>query len=103
MTYEEQLLDPRWKIKRDHIIERDFGICQICMSSKNLHVHHKVYIQGKMAWEYPDYHLLTLCAKCHEHYHDTEKVNQIKEGEDMISIGQRMRNSVRLLKRLIKW
>jgi len=71
ITYEEQLQTQEWKHRRAEIIERDFGMCQKCMSSKNLHVHHTRYIDGLMAWEYSDWYLITLCANCHslEHGH----------------------------------
>jgi len=63
MTYQEQLLTPEWKSVRQEVIDRDFGICQICMSSKNLNVHHKTYIDGLKAWEYPLFYLITLCEE----------------------------------------
>lgn len=69
MTYEEQLLTPEWKARRAEIIERDLGMCQRCMSSKNLQVHHTKYFDGLMAWEYKDWYLLTLCEKCHKDHH----------------------------------
>ena len=70
MTYEEQLQDPRWKAKRQEIIDRDWGYCTLCMSSKNLQVHHKKYVSGWMAWEYPDVYLITLCSDCHKLEHN---------------------------------
>lgn len=69
MTYEEQLNDPRWKAKAEEIKARDWYMCQQCMSSKNLHVHHKQYIEGKMAWEYSGWYLITLCSQCHKEVH----------------------------------
>lgn len=36
---------------------------------QNLHVHHNYYQQGKLAWEYPDDALSTLCWSCHEELH----------------------------------
>lgn len=84
MTYQEQLNDPRWKAKRQEIIERDWGFCTKCMSSKNLQVHHLVYIDGKMAWEYPGNALTTLCADCHALEHNkipergqTKRISQV--------------------------
>lgn len=65
MNYDEQLKDDRWLALRDLIIDRDWKMCQQCMSGKNLQVHHKYYEAGKMAWEYPDSALITLCKKCH--------------------------------------
>jgi 5-methylcytosine-specific restriction endonuclease McrA len=70
MTYQEQLLTPEWKATRYMVIERDFGMCQKCMSSKNLEVHHKYYRHDKKAWEYPLSSLITLCNLCHKAEHD---------------------------------
>lgn len=36
-----------------------------------LHVHHKYYQQGLLAWEYPPEALITLCWDCHEILHST--------------------------------
>ena len=35
----------------------------------DLNVHHKYYISGKMAWEYKNDALITLCASCHKEEH----------------------------------
>jgi len=76
MTYEEQLKHPRWYARRDEILERDDYCCQDCLRSPNrisrhikLQVHHRKYIDGLMAWEYPDHLLITLCYECHSKYH----------------------------------
>lgn len=34
---------------------------------KELHVHHKYYLIGKEAWEYPDQAYKTLCNECHSY------------------------------------
>ena len=36
----------------------------------SLNVHHKYYESGKLAWEYPDDVLVTLCRDCHENEHE---------------------------------
>lgn len=76
MSYEEQLNDVRWFAKRDEILERDDYCCQDCLRGKaqlskhiELHVHHKRYISGRMAWEYPNDYLVTLCEECHGKLH----------------------------------
>lgn len=81
MTYEEQLQDRRWTAKRQEIIDRDLGMCQECMSSRHLNVHHKKYIKGKMAWEYPNSMLITLCTKCHENHHSVYKIVIVDKAE----------------------
>jgi 5-methylcytosine-specific restriction endonuclease McrA len=82
MNYEEQLKDERWKYKRQRIIDRDFGICQVCMSGKNLNVHHKYYIEGRMAWDYPDYALITLCSQCHKAEHESKGID-VRDHDDV--------------------
>ena len=72
MTYDEQLQDPRWFARRKQILERDDFCCQDCLRAGryiSLHVHHKSYVTGWMAWEYPDEYLITLCDECHEKIH----------------------------------
>lgn len=102
MTYEEQLQDHRWILLSERIKERDFGICQYCMSSKNLQVHHKAYIKGRMAWEYaPDY-LLTLCGECHEKEHDTYEIPVLEYGDRIWECGARIRQSIWALRELAK-
>lgn len=68
MTYTEQLLDERWKVRRLEIVRLDGARCRGCgVSGFNaaLQVHHLYYRWGLMAWEYPDDALATLCRDCH--------------------------------------
>lgn len=102
MTYEEQLQTWQWKEKRERIISRDFGICQQCMSSKNLNVHHRCYIEGRMAWEYADAYLVTLCAKCHGNEHEKYEIQVLKHGDTIVEAGARIQQSVWALKQLEK-
>jgi 5-methylcytosine-specific restriction endonuclease McrA len=39
-----------------------------------LHVHHKYYQLGLLAWEYPDEALITLCWDCHEQLHKNQHI-----------------------------
>lgn len=96
MTYEEQLKDERWKYTRELIISRDLGICQQCMSSKNLNVHHTKYIEGKMAWEYPHQMLITLCQKCHEEHHKQHGI-EVTDGPDVPSLFAKIYQDIRSL------
>jgi len=66
LTYTEQLADPRWIEKRNAIVERDGHECRECGARRRLEVHHTYYVPGRMAWEYPDDSLTTLCRHCHE-------------------------------------
>jgi hypothetical protein len=69
MTYAEQLKDRRWQKKRLELLEAADWKCQIegCNASERsqLHIHHKVYLRGKKAWEYPGFAYQVLCAGCH--------------------------------------
>lgn len=72
LTYKQQLLHPNWQRKRLEILQRDEFVCQCCYDDQStLHVHHKRYVRGRMAWEYPDSELVTLCEGCHETMHAT--------------------------------
>lgn len=93
MDYAEQLTKPEWKYTRQRIIDRDFGMCQGCMSGKNLHVHHKYYIEGHMAWDYPDSALITLCDECHKWEHENNVI-PIRQGEDVFSRAGRVISDV---------
>ena len=74
MEYKEQLKDQRWKDRRREILVRDSFRCQKCYhKSHHNHVHHVVYEHGRMAWEYEDEYLITLCQTCHQKEHDTAK------------------------------
>lgn len=94
MTYEEQLKDERWRYRRSEIITRDFGICQKCMSGKNLNVHHRYYIAGRMAWEYPDYALTTLCQECHEAEHKAKGIDVRADDDVYERAGMVIRSAV---------
>lgn len=73
MTYEEQLQTPEWRYVRSRVLERDMYRCVKCQSDRNLQVHHKEYLAGKMAWEYNDSYLMTLCDRCHKVAHKKGK------------------------------
>lgn len=69
MDYKKQLKTKQWKDKRAIIKKRDKNQCTKCKSKKCLQVHHLYYTKGKMAWEYPDEALVTLCEVCHKLEH----------------------------------
>jgi len=51
---------------------------------RNLHIHHKYYQQGKLAWEYPNEALTTLCWHCHEELHKSTTVPFLDEAGNNI-------------------
>ena len=78
LTYAEQLARPEWQKKRLEILNRDEFRCNTCESNdKTLHVHHKIYLKGRMAWDYEDDNFETLCKDCHietEQYRESLKL-----------------------------
>jgi 5-methylcytosine-specific restriction endonuclease McrA len=72
-TYSDLLQDPRWKLKRNEIVQRDNHTCCCCgKSCYELHVHHLKYLEFRNPWDYPNHLLITLCEFCHclEHMHE---------------------------------
>lgn len=75
MTYGEQLKHPNWQRKRLEMLESADFMCRSCGSKDNtLHVHHKKYVKGRMAWEYENTELDVLCEDCHKKSHDGKEV-----------------------------
>lgn len=51
-------------------MQRDQFRCRECGDgTSELNVHHKIYIENKKPWEYPDLLLVTLCNPCHKKIH----------------------------------
>lgn len=75
LTYSEQLKHPNWqRVRLQKLGESDF-MCDECMDAEStLHVHHKQYFKGRMAWEYAPYELAVLCESCHAKEHEHEEV-----------------------------
>ena len=73
LEYNHLLKDKRWWRKRFEIMQRDNWKCSICgadYETSELNVHHKIYHQGLMPWEYNDEDLITLCSECHKKEHN---------------------------------
>lgn len=70
LTYAQQLKHPKWQKRRLEILSRSDFTCRMCGDSDTtLHVHHKHYIKGRMAWEYSDREFVVLCEPCHDQQH----------------------------------
>lgn len=70
LNYYAQLKHPNWQRKRLLMLEAAGWSCTQCESKENtLHVHHKRYVKGRMAWEYEDRELSVLCDQCHTDEH----------------------------------
>jgi hypothetical protein len=51
---------------------------------RGLHVHHLYYKVGLNPWEYDDDALITLCWKCHEEIHKTQKIPFLDEAGKLL-------------------
>ncbi len=70
MAYRDQLLHPNWQRKRLEMLEAAGWECASCGGAeRTLHVHHKRYVKGRMAWEYEADELEVLCESCHKEAH----------------------------------
>lgn len=66
LTYAEQLRHPMWQQKRLEVLAASGWKCAGCGSTEQtLHVHHKHYVKGRLAWEYQASELVSLCEQCH--------------------------------------
>ena len=66
LTYGEQLAHPNWQRVRLQMLNAANFECEICGDGEStLHVHHKQYIKGRMAWEYEAANFDVLCKWCH--------------------------------------
>lgn len=73
IVYTDLLNTNEWKFKRNKILIRDGYICNDCgLKSRNLHVHHKCYIEDELPWIIDDIHLISLCYQCHKKIHDNQ-------------------------------
>lgn len=71
MTYGEQLRHPNWQRMRLEVLSRAKFSCQVCGDGEHtLHVHHKRYVKGRLAWEYEGHELIALCEGCHSSAHE---------------------------------
>ena len=69
-SYTEQLQSPKWQRLRLACLEFAGWKCQQCENpDESLHVHHKRYVKGRMAWEYERSELEVLCSTCHKNLH----------------------------------
>jgi hypothetical protein len=70
MTYGEQLKHPNWQRVRLEVLNAGGWKCAGCLDTETtLHVHHKRYIKGHLAWEYPLDNFTVLCEPCHAMAH----------------------------------
>lgn len=67
-SFMAQYQDKRWYELSKKIKARDKNTCQMCgRNDLPVSVHHKVYIQNRNPWEYPDKDLICVCDRCHKY------------------------------------
>jgi len=82
MKYDDQLKTSAWMRTKYEILKRDNFVCSKCLcdnSESQLEVHHILYLKNRMAWDYPDFYLVTLCRRCHQLEHDHDNINHVGE------------------------
>lgn len=81
IPYWQQLQDPRWQKLRLEVMQRDGFACTCCgEKTKQLQIHHRWYVGGRMAWEAPLVALNTLCLDCHKMAGEISDYKQDWEG-----------------------
>ncbi len=66
-SYKEYLKSNTWKLKRDKVIKRANGWCEICKINRAWQVHHKTY---KRKYRERLCDLIATCEACHKAEHD---------------------------------
>lgn len=99
MTYSEKLRDTRWKEKRQEILERDNYCCKLCNDDNVvLNVHHKIYLDGKNPWDYPNDLLITYCVSCH-YSEENGRKDSVKELINAINMSGFLLDDIKFLTR----
>ena len=79
-NYSNLLKNNEWRKKRIIILKRDNFTCTKCKKKDTiLHVHHKIYIQGRKPWDYESKYLVSLCGSCHSKLHERKRIAIVKE------------------------
>lgn len=79
MSYSEQLRHPNWQRRRLEVMEEAGFECENCGDKETtLNVHHRLYVKGRMVWEYGNDELACLCEHCHRQEHgDREQLDAL--------------------------
>jgi hypothetical protein len=74
MKYHEQLKQKEWKYYRLYIAVVNNWACELCGEKfyKGFNIHHKKYINGRMAWNYNKNEVMFLCGLHHYKVHRPE-------------------------------
>lgn len=68
--YNEYLTSPLWRERRNLIIQRAKGRCEVCQARAAYQIHHLTY--ARVGRELPD-DLVAVCDRCHDDYHSRER------------------------------
>ena len=97
--YTENLNTKEWREKKRFILKRDNYTCTKCKSKSTLlHVHHKLYIENRLPWEYEDKHLTSLCETCHSWLHGNQTVKVLNEEKTKILRKEQFKKEIDLIK-----
>lgn len=85
VKYNEYIKSIFWNERKIRYYQIHKRVCQACLSTKNIDLHHIVY--GNFGNEKDEY-LVCLCRDCHEEYHETYKIkgNMFKETNEFITL-----------------
>ena len=76
-AYSELLKHPKWQRARLERLEAAGWACETCAATqKNLQVHHKQYVRGRLPWDYAADELEVLCEDCHGKEHGIIKARR---------------------------
>lgn len=78
-SWQQQIKSPKWQKKRLEVLGLRGFKCEKCGSEdKQLHVHHRFYINGRLIHEYDNDVLQVLCEDCHKEEHrDNSKYDEL--------------------------
>jgi 5-methylcytosine-specific restriction endonuclease McrA len=81
-SYGHYLNSVHWKDKKSKFYSsgRFFGACAVCVSTKDLEVHHRTY---ERVGNEPVSDLVCLCRKCHEKFHSKKKTTKTQPSEPL--------------------
>jgi 5-methylcytosine-specific restriction endonuclease McrA len=71
MDYREYLKTEEWAARRRIVLKRGEWRCQLCNSSRELHIHHRTY-ERRGNERLAD--LIVLCRVCHTLFHEHRKL-----------------------------
>lgn len=71
--YSDYLNSPEWKAKRLLVLQRDKYLCQSCLLTKAIQVHHKTYEFCDLKGNEPCFDLFSVCLPCHDYIENRKR------------------------------